>query len=44
MTRELESNYTRSRFENKLNKNPTSENSIRYKIHINKCVSLRKKV
>ena len=44
MTRELrKAIYTRSRFKNKLNKNPTDENRTKYKKQRNKCVSLRKK-
>ena len=35
--------YTRSRFKNNLNKNPTDDNKIKYKKQRNLCVNLRKK-
>ena len=44
MTKELRKEiYTRSRFKNKYNKNPTDENKARFKKQRNKCVNLRKK-
>ena len=44
MNRELsKAIYTRSRFKNNVQKNPTIENKLKYKKQRNKCVNLRKK-
>ena len=41
MTKELrKAIYTRSRFKNKYNKNPTDENKARFKKQRNKCLSI----
>ena len=44
MNRELsKAIFTRSRFKNNVQKNPTIENKLKYKKQRNKCVNLRKK-